>query len=247
MLTFQQFLTEGITKEFKDIAFEYHDELHPTFWDGDKLRPEIRKQCLKIAQNFIASFKESKPKVVDITFTGSFAAYNYNPKSDVDIHVVIDADAAYGNSKINPEEFFRAQLKGWNSDHKDLTMKGFPVEVSVQMTNIPTSAEAIYSLLKDKWIKKATLKKDPEFDHEAVVERAKELTKELKDMMASGASVEKLEAFKDRIRDARKKALQKKGEFAVENLAFKAIRKAGLLDKLKQHIKAMNTKTLSLH
>ena len=29
------------------ISLEYHDELNPKLWDGDKLKPEIREKLLK--------------------------------------------------------------------------------------------------------------------------------------------------------------------------------------------------------
>jgi len=246
MITFKDFLSEKITTEYKDIDFQYHDELHPDFWDDDKLRPEIRKQCLKIAKKFLDSLEEFEPEVLDITFTGSLANYNWGPKSDVDIHIIFDSDADYGNCKIDVEEFLKAKLKNWREDHKEAKIKGMPIEVSVQMSSDSHESTGIYSLENNEWIKKPKEQKKLELDHDAVVKRTEELKKEINSMMSTKATPEEIEAFKQRIRKARKKGLKKKGEFSVDNLAFKALRKAGILDKLWQHARDIASKELSL-
>lgn len=247
MITFKEFLFEKITKEYKDIDFEYHDELNPDFWDGDKLRPDIRKQCLKIVEKFLDSFEEFTPKVLDITFTGSLANYNWGSKSDVDIHVIFNSKTDTGNKQIDLEEFLKAKLKNWREDHKDVKIKGLPVEVSIQMSDESHESTGIYSLKKDKWLKQPNEIKDIDLNHDDVVERVEELKKQIKTMLASNVTSIEIEAFKQKIRKARKKGLKKEGEFAIDNLAFKALRKAGLLDKLWQHAKDVSSKELSLN
>jgi len=245
MLSFKEFLMEKITISHKDISFEYHDELHPDFWDDGKLRSEIRKQLLKIADNFLASFKKTKLKVSDIVFTGSLADYNWSSSSDVDVHVIFDVKIG---GKIDAEEFIRAKLKDWRKDHKTITIKGFPVEVSVETPNEShdNRAAGSYSLTKEEWVQKPKEKEESELSHDAVLKRVKELEKEIDVLMAKDASPKNIETFKERIRVARSKGLKSKGEFSEENLAFKALRKAGTLDKLWDHAKAIENVALTL-
>lgn len=245
MQSFKEFLTEKVTISHKDISFEYHDNLHPDFWQDDKLRPEIRKILLKIAENFLASFKKSKPKVTDIVFTGSLADFNWSSTSDVDVHVMFDVKTG---GVIDAEEFIRAKLKDWRKDHKTVTVKGFPVEVSVETPNEShdNRKAGAYSLWDNDWVQKPKEKEESELDHDAIKKRVKELEKEIASMMGKDASPKKIEAFKDRIRAARSKGLKSEGEFSVENLAFKALRKEGKLDKLWDHAKAIENATLTM-
>ena len=64
--------------------------LHPKFWKNSKLSNKIRKNLLQVAQDFLSFVKLKKLKIVDIVLTGSLANYNYNEKSDVDVHIVLD-------------------------------------------------------------------------------------------------------------------------------------------------------------
>ena len=245
MQSFKEFLLEKVTMSHKDISFEYHDELHPDFWEDGKLRPEIRKMLLKIADSFLASFKKTKSKVSDKVFTGSLADYNWSSTSDVDVHVIFDVKAG---GKVDEEDYIRAKLKDWRKDHKTITMKGFPVEVSVETPSEThdNRAAGAYSLTNDEWVQKPKEKEESELDYDAVLTRVKELEKEIEGMMSKDISPKKIDTFKYRIREARRKGLKTEGEFSVENLAFKALRKAGKLDKLWDHAKAIENAALTL-
>ena len=67
-----------------------HNELNPLFWDGDELKPEVRKILLMNAKRFIEFCDLDNYKFTDIVLTGSIANYNYNENSDVDIHIIMD-------------------------------------------------------------------------------------------------------------------------------------------------------------
>ena len=55
-----------------------------------------------------------------------------------------------------------------------------------------------------------------------------------------------LKKMKDRIKGMRDSAIQKAGEFSVENLVFKELRNRGILDKMTDHIRNLQDKKLSL-
>ena len=80
---------------FKDI--KVHSALNQKLWNGDKLRPEVRKRLLKIASEFIKEL-DIPVSISDVTFTGSLANFNYSKYSDIDLHLILDF------SKINKNE-----------------------------------------------------------------------------------------------------------------------------------------------
>lgn len=54
------------------------------------------------------------------------------------------------------------------------------------------------------------------------------------------------EKLKEKLRDMRSSAIQRGGEFAVENLVFKELRNRGYLDKMSQHLKNLKVSSLSI-
>ena len=66
-------------------AVTFHDKLNPKLWNGTKLRPEVREQLLKIAEDFLSELGVNDLDVNDITISGSNAAYSYTKYSDLEI------------------------------------------------------------------------------------------------------------------------------------------------------------------
>jgi hypothetical protein len=63
-------------------AVKFHDRLNPKLFKNEKLDPEVRKQLLIIAQDFMQELGISGLNVKDITLSGSNAAYTYTKHSD---------------------------------------------------------------------------------------------------------------------------------------------------------------------
>ena len=76
----------GFYKE--SISFQIHDQLNPTFWDGEMLRPKVRSQLKKIAMAWVDYVGIDKGGIEDILLLGGNAGYNYTKYSDLDLHVV---------------------------------------------------------------------------------------------------------------------------------------------------------------
>ena len=55
-----------------------------------------------------------------------------------------------------------------------------------------------------------------------------------------------LNKLKEKIRTMRGSAIQRGGEFALENLVFKELRNRGYLDKLSKYIRTIEDRNLSL-
>jgi len=72
-------------------GFKMKDELNPKVWDGEKMKPEVRKALLKIADDYFEGLDlGSEVDIEDISMTGSLANYNWSEYSDVDLHILTE-------------------------------------------------------------------------------------------------------------------------------------------------------------
>ena len=210
----------------------YNDSLHPDFWDEFEFKEDILKPILKIVDDFVKDDAHISAEMVeDIQLTGSLANYNYSEYSDLDVHILLDF------ADINKDEdLVKRALDGkrfiWNLRH-DIKFNGHEVELYFQDIHEPHVASGLFSLSGNRWIKKPKYEK-PEVDHEDVLKKAESFKKEL-DLLADALdniSDEKefslinrrAKKLKDKIMKMRREGLASKGEFSVENLAFKNLR-----------------------
>ena len=219
-------------KTYFEESNYYNDTLHPQFWDEFEFKEDILKPILKIVDDFVKDDAHISPEMVeDVQLTGSLANYNYSEYSDLDVHILLDF------ADINKdEEIVKRALDGkrfiWNLRH-DIKFNGHEVELYFQDIHEPHVASGLFSLSGNRWIKKPKYEK-PEVDHEDVVKKANSFKKEL-DLLADvldNISDEKefslinrrAKKLKEKIMRMRKEGLAGKGEFSVENLAFKNLR-----------------------
>lgn len=215
---------------FKDI--KVHSDLNQKLWNGDKLRPEVRKRLLKIASEFIKEL-DIPVSVSDVTFTGSLANFNYSRYSDIDLHLILDF------SKINKNEdlvrdFLLAKKSLWNDEH-DIFIRGSEVEVYAENIGDPHHSTGVYSVLNNEWIKKPDPSKSEKIiDYYGVINKSNQLIRLINSMIEldSFDKLDKLELLKDKIKKMRQCGLEKEGEFSIENLAYKLLRNKGYIKKL---------------
>ncbi len=227
----------------------YNDTLDPNIWNEDKtIKPEIREHLLKIAEDFYNS-TDLQGEIHNILFLGSSANYNWTPTSDVDLHVVIDI----AEEKINEEyarKFMDSLGSKWNTEH-DIEIKGHPVEVYIQDVHEPNSdaslsrpGAAIYSLFDGRWIQEPTHEK-LDIDADKIRRKFQTIQDKVKKLVETG-DIEKLKELMKAIRNYRNTGLANGGEFCTENLVFKALRKSGVLEKIKTTINTVYDKRVSL-
>ncbi len=222
-------------------SFKLQDNLNKDIWDnvdsGDienvRLKPEIRRSLLEIAKKFVDSFNIETLDIEDVLFIGSLASYNWSNYSDVDLHVVLDKTKINADSTVS-DELFDAKKDVFNNLH-DITIKGYDVELYAQALGEKVdSAKGIYSVLYNKWLSKPT-KENFSLDKETVLNKVKEFKKTLETIskMEDGQEkLDKLKAFKDKIKKYRKSGLQSGGELSNENLVFKYLRRSGFIEEL---------------
>ena len=69
-------------------GFTRHKDLNPQIFDENKkLRKEVRSKLLVIVNDFIDSLNVDHIDSEDILLVGSIVNYNWNPYSDVDLHI----------------------------------------------------------------------------------------------------------------------------------------------------------------
>ena len=215
-------------EKFKiEDAINFHDEYNPLLFDGDKLKPVIKRQLDIITNDFIEYMGIPDLAVEDVIITGSNVAYTYTPHSDIDLHLLVDF-AKLPNSDVY-KELFNAKKSLYN-DTYEITIRDIPVELYVQDTAQAHTSLGEYSLYKDEFTRIPTKKRAnlDEISAEAKFERLEELCIE----GLKTKDLDKVNEVLSIIKRYRQAGLDTKGEFGPENLAFKAIRSKGYFQAL---------------
>ena len=232
-------------------SFKVQPKLHPKFWDKNgNLNPKVRKHLLAIAKNFINSWEFEKPiKIYEIIFTGSLANFNYSKYSDVDVHIIIEYSELNKDESL-VEQIFSLLKAKWAEDH-DITIYDYEVEVYAEDKNHLHQTTGVYSLTKDKWLKKPS-RQHPVYDEEDVISKAKYFENLFKVIQQKSKTndfefIEKhIVRMKDKIKKMRQSGLLKGGEFSTENLAFKLLRRNEFFQRVGDFKDALADKNLTL-
>jgi len=216
-------------------SFEVNDTLEPEVWEDNKIKPEVREALLKIVKDFLIDLPFDL-EVEDITLTGSLANYNWSRYSDVDLHILVDFKKVDDNQEL-VAQFFRNLQTNWNNTH-DIYMSDYEVEIYFQDTNEPHMSTGIYSIQNDEWVTEPK----PEaasIDYANIEKKATDISDRITDiqrMLDEEDEEEKvldaIDRLKAKIRNMRKTGLEGAGQFSVENLAFKVLRRSEELKRL---------------
>lgn len=228
----------------------YNKTLEPNLWDENQnLKPDIRLILFKVAKDFYLS-TDFKSEILDILLLGSSTNYTWTPKSDIDVHIVIDII----KEGLDPEHFrkFLDSLGGRFNEEHNIVIKGHKVEVYLQditeKNSTPEKARphgSMFSLLHNKWLVPPK-NEQPVLDKQTIKKSFYEIKDQI-DKIIETRNIDGLKKLMKSIRDYRNKGLEsKEGEFSVENIVFKALRHTGLLEKLKNSINSMYDRLVSL-
>lgn len=225
---------ESSVKQDVAVLTDYKDKLNPTVWERTDevyhLIDSVKDHLDAISAEFIEFLGLSSLNVSDVVITGSSANYNWTPKSDVDLHVVVDFDYAIDKYGTAFEELVDAKKTLWNQT-RNVHIGKFPVELYVQDSAESHISTGVYSLKHSKWIIEPKHEK-PEVDCRAVEAKVKALQREILHAISTYADPTAAKRTMDKIRKMRQSGLDKGGEFSTENLAFKTLRNDGYIDKL---------------
>ena len=217
-------------------SFRLKDDLNPKVWEGDKIKKDIREQLLKIANDYFSGLDLKDVDLKDIMLTGSLANFNWSDYSDFDLHLLIDFSDINEDTEL-VKKYLDAAGKNWNDQH-DIIIDGFDLEIYSQDVNEEHTSTGVYSLKNDKWIEKPS-KQNFRPDEALIKKKAgdiMETVKELEGEFGEGVKDEvlqpKLAKIWKKIKDGRKAGLDRDGEFSIENLVFKLLRRNGFIEKI---------------
>ena len=233
-------------------AVEKHNSLNSKLFTKEEiLKDRVRDKMLEIVDEFLADLKEQdiKIKVDDIIFIGSNASYNYTKNSDIDLHIIANTKSTEYSNEV-AAALYGAYRTLFNKQ-LDIQFFDIPVEIFVETEENEKISNGIYSVKKNKWLKKPVQEAIPEYDKEALDElvskwevKCKKLIDDIKaDKLEDEQKVVKL--LEDIYEKLRKKGIAK-SEYSIENLAFKELRNKGYLDTLKDSKNDLVSKRLSL-
>ena len=211
--------------------------LNPKIWNGSALRDDVDQALHAIAEAFI-DFLGVDIEVRDLTVTGSNANYTWNQYSDLDLHVIVP-----GIPSDEERELYSAKKALWAEEH-DITVKGLPVECYVQGQDEPHHSTGVYSINKNQWLTVPS-KERPKIDDRAVAAKYQALAWGIGEALDSN-DLDHLERVKTKITQMRKSGLARAGEWSTENLAFKQLRRVGLIDKMADRIRSLQDQELSI-
>jgi len=225
----------ALEEEVEPESFNTHNDLEERIWDNMEMKEEFRRPMLKIAQNFIETLP-FEVEIKDITLTGSLANYNWSSYSDVDLHIIIDFSEVDDNYKL-VKGFFDATRARWNDKH-DITLKGYNVEIYVENEGEAHKSSGIYSVLNDEWVIEPKKYHDS-IDFNAARRKADDIESRVNrvdNLVMSGEynkALRSIDKLKKKIRNMRRAGLDSpRQEFSTENIAFKILRRNGILDQL---------------
>lgn len=222
-------------------AINFNDELNPSIFEGEHMRPDVRTKLLEIADDFREFLGVHELALKDIVISGSNAAYSYTPHSDIDLHLLVDF-TELSDSEIY-KELFNAKKFQYNQSH-NIKIKGYPVELYVQDADEKAATLGEYSVLDDKWVRYPT-KQRANLNDGATLQKYEKL----KEVVLNALSTDDLSYINSvlsTVKRYRAAGLHEKGEFGPENLAFKMLRTDGLFKALIDKRNELEDKALSL-
>lgn len=233
-------------------AVEKHNTLNSKlFTKEEMLKDRVKDKMLEIVDEFLADLKEQdiKIKVDDILLIGSNASYNYTKDSDIDLHILADAKGVEYSTEV-AAALYSAYRSLFNKN-LDIKLFDIPLEIFVETEDSARVSNGVYSVKKNKWVKKPVQEDIPEYDTKALDELVDKWETDCKDLI-DDIKADKLDDEKKVVKmleniyeKLRKKGISK-GEYSIENLAFKELRNKGYLDQLKDFRNELVSKRLSL-
>lgn len=231
-------------------SFSVRDELNHKIWvdeDGEYvMKEEVRDSLLKISDDFL-EFIDMEMDVVDLTMTGSLANYNWSSYSDIDLHLIVDFEST--DDKVL-QKYVNAKRIIWNSKH-DVEVYGFEVEIYVQDVNEPHFASGVYSIEYEEWVIPPK-QEEVDIETDKVLKKSNQWMEIIDDAEIEiedrpyDESIILLQKVKDKLKRFRSCGLEKGGEYSVENLTFKFLRRNGYIRKLIDLINHIKDDELSL-
>ncbi len=224
-------------------AYQFHHALNPRIWRKMEMRSEVRLHLLRSAMAFFRFLGVDGLIIKDIVLTGSNAGYNYTHLSDLDVHLIVDF--LQSTCPDLEENLFLTKKALWSATHS-VTIRGHIVEFYVEDSDAPALSNGLYSILAGRWLREPS-PVPPTHDDSAVEQKVSALADEIDAALEASPDESRIGALIQRLYGMRQNGLLVGGEFSTENLAFKALRSLGYMDRLLAARRGITDTKLSLN
>jgi hypothetical protein len=239
IISFKDFLQERIQS-----TLQYHQDLNPKLWNGTDIKDEVRQKLIQIGEKWAEWANIPSDAIKDMILVGGNANFNYTPKSDIDLHLLIDVDAI-PNCPEFIDDYLKDKKKLWSMTH-DITIYDQDVEVYAQdMNDGFVQDQGVFSLTQNKWLAQP-VQKEVNLDDPYIGQKVQDYADQIDELINSNAGEESFEKLKRKFRDMRSEAIQSGGEFSQGNLIFKELRNLGYFDKINDYLQSRADEDLSL-
>lgn len=251
-------LSEVNTSDISLSSFKVKEELNPKFWPNGKLNSRVRLRLLDIADDFFKELAVDWVKPSDYILTGSIANYNWSRYSDIDLHILIDFKKVYPKKSDFVNDYFKSKKENWLSEHDNLKIFGFPIEISVEDSNEKNPSSGRYSLYKNTWVVPPSDFQDAIINQDYVKKRAAAIMNKIDDIeneFKNETDTHKCETYGnkvykifDKLKKMRSEGLSSnKKEMSSGNIIYKILRRAGYIDKIFDILNASYDKANSIN
>ena len=231
----QEIIDDGI--DFSSL--EAKEDLPTALWLGGDLKEEVQHRLTQLAHDFM-EYLDLDVEIKDLLLVGSMAGYNHSKYSDIDLHIVLDFSEISADKELLRKYFMLAKSK-WNRG-RTVMLSGHDVEIYVEDVNDDRIPSAIYSIKMGEWVSEPS-KEGLTIDYEGVTKKVNEKMDEVDELQTLYEDGEYKEAYqfgtdlRSKLRNFRQAGLDKDGEYSNENLAFKVLRRSGILDRMNEYVK----------
>jgi hypothetical protein len=237
--SFSLFMSEEIKS-----TLEYHQTLNPKIWEGFDLKTEVREKLIEIGNAWAEWAKIPVQAIKDMILVGGNANYNYTPKSDIDLHLLIDVDAI-PDCPAYIDEYLKDKKQLWSLTH-DIKIYDQPVEVYAQdMNDGFVQDQGVFSIGQNTWLTEPVYK-DITLDDVYTLQKVQDYIDQINNLIDSNADDSAFEKLKKKFREMRSEAIKSGGEFSQGNLIFKELRNLGYLDRITNYLRSRANERLSL-
>ena len=226
-----------VQAQFEPIkSFRLKDEMNPDIWTDYKINDEVREELIQIAQDYFESLDLGDVELSDIMLTGSLANFNWSKYSDFDLHLIFEF-VEINEDEVLVKKYLDAAGKVWNEQH-DIKIKGYEVEIYSQNTKEKHTSSGQFSLLNNEWIEKPTKENfTPDEDlirqkAELIMSSVNDLESDLDENVEYEELMTKLKKVWKKIKEGRQAGLDREGEYSIENLVFKLLRRNGYIQRI---------------
>ena len=163
----------------------------------------------------------------------------------MDLHLIVSKEDIADCPDLI-DDYLRDKKQLWALTH-DIQIYGHDVELYAQDRRDPApSGQGVFSLVNSLWLRRPTYQ-DVNLADPNIAKKVMHYMEKIDFLIDNKADDrDAFEKLKEKLRDMRASAIQRGGEFAVENLVFKELRNRGYLDKMSEHLRNLKDTSLSI-